>query len=143
MSQVKKKILVLTIKKRSKEVKKMTALSEKLKSILKKLEQNSEVFGGAIVNLRGQMMASALMGDIDENTVAAMSAALTSVGLRVGKTLKAGSIKSITLNASDAIVLAKQLKSSVLIALAPADAKIGLIEFEVDQAIEEINKTLK
>ena len=121
----------------------MSALSEKLKSILKKLEQNSEVYGGAIVNLRGQMMASALMGDIDENTVAAMSAALTSVGLRVGKTLKAGNIKSITLNASDAIVLAKQLKSSVLIALAPADAKIGLIEFEVDQAIEEINKTLK
>ena len=143
MSQVKKKIPALTTKKRSKEVKKMSALSEKLKAILKKLEKNSEVYGGAIVNARGQMMASALMGDVDENTVAAMSAALISVGLRVGKTLSAGNIQSISLNASEAIIIAKQLKNVVLIALAPADAKIGLIEFEVDQAIEEINKTLK
>lgn len=118
----------------------MSALSEKLKAILKKLEQNSDVFGGAVVNNRGQMMASALMGDYDENTVAAMSAALTSVGIRVAKTLSAGDMLSITLNANDAVILVKQLDRSVLIALAPTDAKIGLIEFEIDQAVEEIKK---
>lgn len=121
----------------------MTALSEKLVSILKKLEQNSEIYGSALVNSRGQMMASALHNDVDEKTVAAMSAAIMSVSSRVATTLNAGIIDSINLNAKDAIIIVKKLEKVVLIALAPSNAKIGLIEFEVDRSVEEIQTTIK
>ena len=62
----------------------MSAKEEKIKEILYDLEKNSEVTNSALVSLKGQMMASALHADIDEKGLAAMSAALVSVGANGG-----------------------------------------------------------
>ncbi|MHA1748793.1 MAG: roadblock/LC7 domain-containing protein, partial [Promethearchaeota archaeon] len=120
----------------------LSAKAQKLTQILKELEKNTSIDGSAIVTLKGQMMASSLHSDIDERAVAAMAAALTSVGLRVGDTLKIGNLGQMTVAGSDRIILLNSMKRSVLIALAPSDAKIGLLDFEIGQAIEKIKQAL-
>ena len=120
----------------------MSAKSEKIKDILFDLEKNSEISNSALISLKGQMMASALHSDVDERAVGAMTAALTSVGTRVAETLKTGKTGSIIISGSDKIIVVNQLSQSVLIALAPADAKIGLIDFELNAAIDKIKMVL-
>jgi predicted regulator of Ras-like GTPase activity (Roadblock/LC7/MglB family) len=116
----------------------MSAKEEKIKDILLDLEKNSEVGNSALISLKGQMMASALHRDIDEKAVAAMTAALTSVGSRVSDTLKTGKTGSIVITGSDKLIILHQLTQAILIALAPADAKIGLVDFEISSALDQI-----
>ncbi|MEJ2249821.1 MAG: roadblock/LC7 domain-containing protein [Candidatus Lokiarchaeota archaeon] len=106
----------------------MSAKEEKIKDILKELEKNSEVSNSAIISLKGQMMASALHRDMDERAIAAMTAALTSVSSRVADTLGSGKTSSLVITGDDKLIFLYQLTQSALIALAPADAKIGLIK---------------
>jgi len=120
----------------------MSAISQKLNNILKDLEKNSEVIGSAIVNKRGQMMASALHRDIDEKAVAAMTAALSAVSSRVASTLEIGGINSIIINGDEKLLFLQQLPKATLVAIAPADAKIGLIDYEVEKCVKQIKSIL-
>jgi predicted regulator of Ras-like GTPase activity (Roadblock/LC7/MglB family) len=120
----------------------MSARAEKIKQVLLDLEKNSEVSNSALVSLNGQMMASALHKDMDERAIGAMSAALVSVGNRVADTLNSGKTGSIVISGSEKLIILNQLAQAVLIALAPADAKIGLIDFEVNSALDKIKMVL-
>ena len=120
----------------------MSAKEEKIKEILYDLEKNSEVTNSALVSLKGQMMASALHADIDEKGLAAMSAALVSVGARVADTLKSGKTSSLVLTGSDRLIILHQMANAVLVALAPADAKIGLIDYEITVSLDQIKMVL-
>lgn len=120
----------------------MSAKEEKVKEILFELEKNSEVSNSALVSLKGQMMASALHKDVDDRAVAAMTAALTSVGARVADTLKSGKTGSIIITGDSKLIVLHQLAQAVLIAIAPADAKVGLIDFEVNSALDKIKMVL-
>ncbi len=120
----------------------MSAKAEKINEILKELEKNSEVTNSALISLKGQMMASALHDDVDAKAVAAMTAALTSVGVRVAETLKAGKTSSVVITGSDQLIVLNQISQAVLIALAPADGKIGLIDFEISAAMDKIKMVL-
>ncbi|MEJ2277013.1 MAG: roadblock/LC7 domain-containing protein [Candidatus Lokiarchaeota archaeon] len=90
----------------------------------------SEVSNSALVSLNGQMMSSALHKDIDDKAIGAMSAALVSVSNRVGDTLRSGTTGSVVISGSERLIILNQLSKAVLIALAPSDAKIGLIELD-------------
>jgi len=120
----------------------VSAKSEKIKQILFDLEKNSEITNSALISFKGQIMASALHSDVDERAVGAMTAALTSVGTRVADTLNTGKTGSIIITGSDKLIIVNQLTQSVLIALAPADAKIGLIDFEINAALDKIKMVL-
>lgn len=120
----------------------MSAKAEKIKEILLDLEKNSEVSNSALVSLNGQMMSSALHKDIDDKAIGAMSAALVSVSNRVGDTLRSGTTGSVVISGSERLIILNQLSKAVLIALAPSDAKIGLIEFEVNAALDKIKMVL-
>ncbi len=120
----------------------MSARSEKIKDILYDLEKNSEVSNSAVISLKGQMMASALHKDMDERGIAAMTAALTSVGSRVADTLKSGKVSSHVISGKDNLIVVHQLAQAALIALAPSDAKIGLIDFEINAALDKIKMVL-
>ncbi|MGQ4876354.1 MAG: roadblock/LC7 domain-containing protein [Promethearchaeia archaeon] len=120
----------------------MSAKIEKLKDILLDLEKNSEVANCAIVSLKGQMMVSALHRDVDERGLAAMTAALSSVGNRVSSTLDSGKPSSIIINGTKNTIVLHHMSQAVLIALAPADAKIGLIDFEINNALDKIKMVL-
>ncbi len=120
----------------------MSAKIKQLTEILKDLERNSEVTGVALVSIKGQLMCASLHKDVDEKAISAMSAAMVSVGTRVGQVLNAGTTSSIVINASQSIVILNQLSAAVLISTAPPDAKIGLIDFEISNTLEKINGIL-
>lgn len=120
----------------------MSAKIEKLSAILKELEQNCEVDGSALVSSKGQVMCSALHQDVDEKAVSAMAAALSSIGSRVGEVLASGEPKGILVDGVSKMVMLRQIESAVLIATAPAGSKIGLIDFELDNASKRIGGVL-
>jgi predicted regulator of Ras-like GTPase activity (Roadblock/LC7/MglB family) len=116
--------------------------ANKITAILRELEQNCEVNGSALVSTKGQLMAAALHQDVDAKAVSAMTAALLSIGTRVGTVLKTGETRSILVSGENSMIVLRRTKNAVLMALAPADAKLGLIDFEVDNAIEKIEGIL-
>lgn len=120
----------------------MSAKIKKLYEILRLLEQDSEVDGGALVSGRGQLMAAALHKGVDEKAVSAMAAALVSIGSRVGSALDSGDPKNIVIEGDTKTVIVRKLKNASLIVTAPKDAKIGLIDFELDKAVSEIESIL-
>jgi predicted regulator of Ras-like GTPase activity (Roadblock/LC7/MglB family) len=120
----------------------MSAKIKKLSEILKQLEQDSEVDGSALVSERGQLMAAALHKGVDEKAVSAMAAALVSIGSRVGSALQSGDPKNIVIEGDSKTVIVRKLAKVSLIATAPKDAKIGLIDFEMDKAVSDIEAVL-
>ena len=126
----------------NKVVPNMSAKIKKLNEILKTLERNSEIEEVALISLKGQVMSANLHQDTNEKAIAAMSATIASVGRRVGSVLKAGDTNSITINGANSIVILNHLSSAVIIATAPADAKIGLIDYELTNAGKQIEEFL-
>ena len=72
----------------------------------------------------------------------AMGAALVSVGNRVADTLSSGKTNSIVISGADKLIILTQLARAVLIAMAPSDAKIGLIDFEINSAVDRVKMVL-
>ncbi|MFW9846057.1 MAG: roadblock/LC7 domain-containing protein [Candidatus Thorarchaeota archaeon] len=120
----------------------MSAKIKKLEDTLKKLEADSEVDGCALVSDRGQLMAAALHKGVDDKAVSAMAAALVSIGSRVGSALDSGNPKNIVIEGDVKTVIVRSLSGAALIATAPKDAKIGLIDFEMDKVTSEVESIL-
>lgn len=121
----------------------MSKKTKKLESYLTELENNSGIIISALVNRKGQLMASgSQLKDLDNNALSAMSAALTSVGARVGSTLACGELASIQISGTNRLVLVNALDSSVLISVGPAESKVGLLDFEISKTIDKINEAL-
>ncbi len=87
-------------------------------------------------------MCAALHKDADEKAISAMAAALISIGARVGSSLNAGTPRSVVIEGSEKTIVLRQVDNSALIATAPSDAKIGLIDFEMDKAVTSIRDIL-
>jgi len=123
-------------------VSKMSAKIRKLADQLSQLMANSEVDGCALVSTRGQLMAAQLGKDVDEKAVSAMAAALLSIGNCVGTALASGVPKNIVIEGESKMVMVRSIGNAVLIATAPAGAKVGLIDFEMDKTAAQIEKIL-
>ncbi len=120
----------------------MSAKMKKLTSCLQSLRANSEIDGCALVTERGQLMAAVLPNDVDDKAVSAMAAALISIGTRVGTALSSGTPKSILIEGQEKVIVLRKVGNTALIGTAPADAKVGLIDFEMTKAAEEIESIL-
>lgn len=120
----------------------MSAKIKKLTETMKQLEASSEVDGCALVSERGQLMCAALHKDTDEKAVSAMAAALMSIGTRVGAALESGDPRNIVIEGNNKIIILRKIGTAALIATAPSDAKIGLIDFEMDKTAQEIGSIL-
>lgn len=118
----------------------MSARERKLKAILRNLMEACEVESSAVVSNKGRIMAATLGKGVDAKAVSSMAAAMLSIGERVGSVLGTGKTQSLAVDCSKGLVLLRALPDNVLIATAPADAKIGLIDHELNLAIQEIGK---
>ncbi len=87
-------------------------------------------------------MAAILGEGVNEGAVSSMAAAMLSIGERVGSVLGTGKTQSLDIDCSEGIVLLRALPDNVLIVTAPADAKLGLIDHELNQAVQEIMQIL-
>src|SRR5512135_3323794 len=98
-----------------------------------------DIEASALVSVDGLIMASALQQGVEEDRVAAMSAAMLSLGERIANELGLGTLDEVYIKGSSgAIVLTSVGTEAVLTALARPDAKLGLIFLEMRRAVEDI-----
>ena len=88
-------------------------------------------------------MSSMLPADMDEDRVAAMSAALLSLGDRTAEELDRGSLEQVLIKGDHGCILMTHAGGeSVLTVLAKPNARLGLIFLDVKRAAANITKLL-
>jgi predicted regulator of Ras-like GTPase activity (Roadblock/LC7/MglB family) len=122
-----------------------TSRSSQLDSALTDLlRQAPEVEAAAVVSFDGLPMASALPASMDEDRVAAMSAALLSLGERAAQGLGRGDLSQVYIEGENGTVfLVSADDEAVLVAVAARGAKVGMMLFEVRQAAAVVAAALR
>jgi uncharacterized protein len=106
--------------------------------------QVPEVEAATVVSFDGLAMASALPDGMDEDRVAAMSAALLSLGERAAEGLGRGELSQIYVEGEQGTVfLVSADDEAVLVAVAARGAKAGLMLFEVRRAAAAVAEVLR
>jgi hypothetical protein len=108
------------------------------------LTQAPEVEAAAVVSFDGLPMASALPVTMDEDRVAAMSAALLSLGERAAEGLGRGALSQVYIEGETGTVfLVSADDEAVLVAVAAKGAKVGMMLYEVRRAADAIADVLR
>ena len=106
--------------------------------------QVPEIEAAAVVSFDGLPMASALPAGMDEDRVAAMSAALLSLGERAAEGLGRGELSQVYVEGENGTVfLVSADDEAVLVAVAAKGAKVGLMLFEVRRAAAAVAEALR
>src|SRR3954463_10638550 len=108
------------------------------------LAQAPEVEAAAVVSFDGLPMASALPATMDEDRVAAMSAALLSLGERAAENFGRGSLSQVYVEGEHGTVfLVSADDEAVLVAVGAQGAKVGLLMFEVRRSAVTVADALR
>lgn len=116
--------------------------SQLLVDTLRDMQTSSpDIEASAVVSKDGLTIASALPHGVEEDRVAAMSAAMLSLGERIASELGRGSLEQVYIKGSNGYVLLISVADeAVLTALARENAKLGLILLDMHRAAEGISK---
>lgn len=122
----------------------MSINSAKLGSVLQNFATGtSDVQGVALVTPDGLPLASSLPGGMDEERVSAMSAAMLSLGERIGAELARGGIDRIFVEGEEGYaVLTSCGQDAVFLVLASKTAKQGVLMLEIKRAVSELKLLL-
>jgi len=117
---------------------------EELNTVLAEFSgSSSDVEACAIVSEDGLMMASALPQGVEEARVAAMSAAMLSMGSRTASELNRGEIEQLFLKGDHGFVVMMQAGDhGVLVGLARREAKLGLLFLDMGRAAGKAARVL-
>ena len=108
------------------------------------LAQTPEIEAAAVVSFDGLPMASALPQSMDEDRVAAMSAALLSLGERAAQGLGRGELSQVYIEGdSGTVFLVSADDEAVLVAVAAKGAKVGMMLYEVRRAAAAVADVLR
>ena len=123
----------------------MAINTEKLSLVLQNfVSATSDVQGAALVTPDGLPLASTLPGAMDEERVSAMSAAMLSLGERIGQELARGAIERIFVEGDKGYgILTSCGDDAVLLVLADQKAKQGILMLEIKRIVSEIKQILK
>jgi len=111
---------------------------------LRDLQASSpDVEASAVVSVDGLTMASALPADVEEDRVAAMSAAMLSLGERIATELGRGTLDQVYIKGQKGyVVLMAVGQDAVLTVLARQQAKLGLLFLDMRRTTEDLVKLL-
>ena len=114
--------------------------SKQLVEELKKLQISSpDIQASAIVSVDGLIIASALPGNVEEDRVSAMSAAMLSLGERIAMELRRGELDQVYIRGTEGYVMLTAVgRDAVLTVMANADAKLGLIFLDINRTAENL-----
>jgi hypothetical protein len=102
-----------------------------------------DIEASAVVSVDGLTIASALPQSVEEDRVAAMSAAMLSLGERIASELGRGTLEQVYIKGSTGYVLLISVaEDAVLTALARENAKLGLILLDMHRAAEGLAKLI-
>ncbi len=105
---------------------------------------SADIIASSVVSVDGLTIASALPSDVEEDRVAAMSAAMLSLGERIASELGRGSLDEVYIRGVEGFVLLTAVgEEAVLTALAREEAKLGMIFLEMRRAADDLEKLVK
>jgi len=108
------------------------------------LAQTPELEAAAVVSFDGLPMAAALPPPMDEDRVAAMSAALLSLGERAAAGLGRGELSQVYIEGdAGTVFLVSAEDEAVLVAVASKGAKTGMMLYEVRRAAAVVAEVLR
>lgn len=118
--------------------------SDEFNRALRKLQNDSPgVEACAIISEDGLMIASVLSPEMEESRVAGMTATLLSLGSRAAIELMRGSVREVIVRGEQGYaVLLNTGRGALLLTLTDESAKLGLIFFDMREAVRAIAKVL-
>lgn len=123
----------------------MAINTEKLGYILQTfVSTTADIQGAALVTPDGLPLAANLPGTMDEERVSAMSAAMLSLGERIGVELIRGAIERIYIEGEEGYsILTSCSHDAVFLVLAHRSAKQGVLLLEIKRAVSELKQVLQ
>lgn len=98
-----------------------------------------DIDAAAVVSGDGLVLASVLPPEMEEDRVAAMSAALLSLGEQITKELSRGLLEQVYIRGTDGFVVISSIgKQAVLTVLVKKEAKLGLVFLEMRRTAEQL-----
>jgi len=118
--------------------------AESITKLIKTLATNTpDVEASAVIDNDGLMIASALGVGVDDEAVAAMSAAMLGIGERIVRELGRGDFELVMTRGSlGYVIITRCGKEAVLSVLTTNAAKIGLIFMDLRRTAAEVAKLL-
>jgi predicted regulator of Ras-like GTPase activity (Roadblock/LC7/MglB family) len=122
----------------------MTINTEKLGYLLQNfVKATLDVQGAAVVTPDGLPLASSLPSGMDDERVSAMSAAMLSLGDRIGRELVRGDIDRIYVEGDQGFsILSSCSEDAVFLVLAAKEAKQGVLMLEIKRMITNLQRSL-
>ncbi len=122
----------------------MLSKADRLAAVLDSfLDVSGETEAAAVVSADGLPMASALPPHVEEDRLAAMSAALLTLGERAAEGLGRGDLGQVFVEGdSGYVVLMSAGPHAVLVAITSKQAKVGLVLFEMRRAASQISDVM-
>lgn len=122
----------------------ITSKSDALNTILNTLSASSgDIEASAVISTDGLMIASNFPAGLDEDRVAAMAAALLSMGERASGELSRGSLDQVFIKGENGnLILITSGDDSMLTTLTSKGAKLGLVFLDMSRAAAEIARIL-
>lgn len=115
-------------------------LSERLRVLL---ASTPEIEGAAIVSPDGLIIASVLAPPAEEDRVAAMSAAMVSLGERISEELGRGKLEQVYIKGSDGFALLTAAgPQAMLTIIARGDARLGMLLLELRKVVADLQALL-
>ncbi|MCJ7514091.1 MAG: roadblock/LC7 domain-containing protein [Anaerolineales bacterium] len=114
--------------------------TESMVELLRDLSASSpDVEASAIVSVDGLTMASALPQNVEEDRVAAMSAAMLSLGERIANELGRGKLDQVYIKGEAGYVILMAVgREAVLTVMARAETQLGLLFLEMRRTTEDL-----
>ena len=108
------------------------------------LATSPEVEAAAVVSADGLPMASALPPHVQEDRLAAMSAALLTLGERAAENLGKGELAQVFVEGANGhVILMSAGSNAVLVAVTAREAKAGLILFEMRRSSDRVRAVME
>ncbi|SNZ02121.1 hypothetical protein SAMN06265182_0005 [Persephonella hydrogeniphila] len=118
-------------------------MAGRFEDILQAVVRDAGAEGAVLVSPDGLAIASVLPEGIDEDRVAAMGAAILSLGERVTTELNKGTLEQLYVKGSKGYMIFTGIGDlAVLGILAPSNAKLGLLLMEIKRAAKQIEESL-
>ncbi len=118
--------------------------NERMIDRLRELQVSSpDVEAAAIISVDGLPIAASLPHSMEEDRVAAMSAAMLSLGERIAGELGRGTLDEVYVRGEKGFVIVRAVgEEAVLTVLARQQAKLGLLFLDMRRAADEFSEIL-
>lgn len=107
--------------------------------VIERISRVPGVRGAAVVDAHAGVPVVAELADTSEGAmIAALAASLFRMSARSGETVGLGALKTAQLEAEDGHLIVAGAGEMLMVAVADADAQLGMIRLEASRAAEEL-----